>query len=277
MGSIFAPADIEKLVANFPPLSISENGRPPVIRTLSRNNLRGSSEVLAYFKALVERHDQRISRSNLTSVLGIEPGSEAVILDQLDSQLYYSTDDQIIIPHPLIEGIAQILKDRALRQAVDLHAFAREQDIGFRSLDRLIETYTGSDWPRVIIDVDATSFLCTHAYSEDVKTHISNAVSDTGDQICNLSQVVGDGVPGPVVVALATEVTASRGGTVRFSGEHVSYTPQGYDAAAAQQAEQARHQRIAEYLQQLVSYGYCIVREPASEFDVKTSGGLGCA
>ena len=274
MGAVFAPADIEKLVANFPPLSISADGRPPVVRSFSKNNLKNSAEVLTYFKALVETHDQRILKSSLTSILGIEESSESIILDQLDSQLYYSADSRYLIPHPVIENIASALRDRASRVAVDLHAFAREQDVRNDSLDRLIEEYSGKDWPRVIIDVDATSYLCSYAYSENVKTQVHNATSDAGQEICNLSSVFGHDVPAPIVAALATEATSGKGGEVKFSGEQVVYVPTGYSDAAAQQSEQERAAQVASLVEHLEQYGFCAIRESAGEFINEVTGDL---
>lgn len=272
MGAVFAPADIEKLIHHFPPLSVSaDDGRPPVVRSLSQNNLKHSAEVLNSFKALVERNDQRILQSSVTTILGIEEGSESIILDQLDSQLYYSADSRYIIPHPLIESIAAVLRDRALRVAVDLHAFTREQDVRRDSLDRLIEEYSGKDWPRVIIDVDATSYLCSHAYSENVRTQVHNATSGAGLEICNLSALLDHAIPPPVVAALATEATSGKGGEVQFSGEQVIYVPPGYNDATAKRSEEQRAAQSAILMERLEHDGFCTLSESADELiDVPT-------
>ncbi|USW50682.1 hypothetical protein Slin15195_G040010 [Septoria linicola] len=272
MGSIFAPSDIEKLVANFPPLALSTNGRPPVVRSFSKNNLKNSAEVLTYFKALVERHDQKIDRSSLTYILGIEQSSENIILDQLDSQLYYSADGRYIIPHPLIENIAATLKERALRLAVDLHAFAREQDIRYDSLDRLIEEYSGKDWPRVIIDVDSTSYLCSYQYSEEIRTQVHNATSDAGLDICDLSSILGPSIPLPIVAALATEATAGKGGEVKYSGKRVIYVPQGHHEVAAERDAAQRNARVASLVAELKSNGYHALHETTEGFSNDSSG-----
>ncbi|KAM3422304.1 hypothetical protein BST61_g2663 [Cercospora zeina] len=266
MGAVFGAADIEKLVANFPPLSISANGRPAVVRSFSKNSLKNTTEVLSYFKTLVERHDERIQRSSLTSVLGIEEHSDGVLLDTLDSQLYYSADGRHIIPHPLIESIAAVLKERALRLAVDLHAFAREQDFRYDSLERMIEEYSGKDWPRVIIDVDNTSFLCSYTYSENVKTEIHNATSDAGTDLCNISTIIGPDIPSPIVAALATEIAESKGGEVKFSGEHVIYIPKGKIATPTNQDEEVRTAQVASLVVQLEHDGFCVLRESPAEF-----------
>ncbi|GIZ38223.1 hypothetical protein CKM354_000164600 [Cercospora kikuchii] len=272
MGAVFGAADIEKLVANFPPLSISANGRPAVVRSFSKNSLKNTAEVLSYFKTLVERHDQRIQRSSLNSVLGIEENSDGVLLDTLDSQLYYSADGRYIIPHPLIENIAAVLKERALRLAVDLHAFAREQDIRYDSLERMIEEYSGRDWPRVIIDVDNTSFLCSYVYSESVKTQIHNATSDAGTDICNISTIIGPDIPAPIVAALATEIAESKGGEVKFSGEHVVYIPKGHIAPPTNQDEEVRTAQVDSLVVKLEHDGFCVLRESPAEFVNELNG-----
>jgi hypothetical protein len=205
-------------------------------------------------------------------MLGIEQNSESIILEELDSQLYYSSNGQQIIPHPLVEDIAKELKSRALQVAVDLHAFSRKQDIRFDSLQRMIENYTGSDWPRVIIDVDKKSFLCTYEYTENIKSRIDQAISCASNELCNLSSVVENEAPPQIIVALATEAAAGKGGNVRFAGDHVVYAPPGYNDAAADQVERLRSERIADLVDQLTNEGFCEIRASTSEFISEPGG-----
>ncbi|KAF7190010.1 hypothetical protein HII31_08341 [Pseudocercospora fuligena] len=262
-SSVFASPDIATLVANFPPLSISDSGRPVVVRSFTGTNLKSSNEVIARFKQLVETSDKRILKGDLSSVLGIERNSENIVLEQLHPQLYYSRDGRSIIPHPLVETIAGQLKSSGSQTCVDLHAFGISQDIGIESLNRMIEVYTGKDWPRVIIDVDETSFLCSYEFAENVKIHIINAIADVGSDICDLSEVVGPGVPGPIIVALATEATSGKAGEVRLAGDHVVYIPEGLSGKAAMHMNQLYGERSAGLVSELHANGYCMIHEAA--------------
>lgn len=204
------------LVSNFAPLTFTEQ-RPTVLRSYSGEHWMSSGEVISRFKRLIETQHFRIEKSTLNSLLGVDPTSEEALLKPLEAQLYLSSDGRYIITWPELETIAQILKVDATRNPVDLHAFATQHDIAWNSLQKMIETYAGKDWPRVILDVDDWSFLVSHEQVEAIKSQLTAAMTAAGSEICDLTAAVSPEIPSPVVIALATEASFGTHSEIRYS------------------------------------------------------------
>lgn len=179
----------------------------------------------ALLQQLVDHEIFRIDRNNLPSLLGSDVESAEATLERLRPQLCLSKDERFIIPSNQVDDMAAKLKLLASFNPVDLQGFAAEHDISMDSLNRLIETRAKGDWPRVIIDVDQHSYLCSHAFADTVKNRVNEVVAVPGTGTQDLTSAVGHGVPSAILVALATEATSGKGGEVRFAGDHVVYVP----------------------------------------------------
>lgn len=184
----------------------------------------------------------------------------------LDAQLYQSTDGRLI-PQSTVEGIANKLKTRASRTYVELHTFAKQENVAFASIQNIIGAYAGQDWPRVVIDVDHQSYLCSDGFADGIKSRISEAVTTSGSNMCDLTGAVGHSIPSPMVFALATEVVPENHGEIQFAGDHVVYLHSCDSCKAKKNHAQARTQQTAELIQQIDQHGYCVIAEPKEEVE----------
>lgn len=191
----------------------------------TENQATDTSQADERLQHLVDHEIFLIDRGNLPSFLGLDIEGVEGALYRLRPQLCFSRDGRSIIPKNQTDDIASRLKAQASHSPLDLHAFAIEHDINIDSLNRLIETRANGDWPRVIIDVDHHSYLCSHAFADGVKQRVAEVVTIPGTGTRDLTFAVGHGVPSAILVALATEATSGKGGEVRFAGDHVVYVP----------------------------------------------------
>ncbi|KAK4504242.1 hypothetical protein PRZ48_005158 [Zasmidium cellare] len=229
---------------------------------------------------LVDREIFLIDRGNLPSLLGLDVERT----EGLRPQLSFSRDNRFILPRNQMDDIALKLKAQATDHPVDLHAFAIEHDISVESLNNLIEARASGDWPRVIIDVDHHSYLCSHAFTDGVKRKVAELVTLPGTGARDLTSVVGHGVPSAVLVALATEATSAAGGEVRFAGDHVVYIPSCTSCAEDKERqqhneeEQQAHQQFLHLIEtelwcplHLYAAGIIETQDPTLKSDLETA------
>lgn len=264
------------------------------------NSMKSTDALSHQFHARHDSRDYSVGASPLP-----KPSDESVELEAATSP-YFTRGARQKISLPTAEVIAQKLKAQATASAVDLRAFGIEQDIAFESLERLVQVSATGDFPRVLIDVDQRSFLCSDAFADDVKTTIRQTAEKAGPSTCDLAAAFENRVPPAIIVALAIEATSGMAGEVHLSGDHVvwthtcaGHTHQHVDPAEAQEledlsnqhadpaktqkvedlsnqhADPAKTQRIEDLSNQLALTGFCVL--PVSEREADSDDDLGKA
>lgn len=244
----------------------------PLRRSAGKNDSRHRNKSIGSSaqEPLLQRHSQSRESSRVSQDTGLQSqlgavntrtSSEKTLVDQHAPRLFLSRDGKTVIPQPVVDTIAQKLKEKALRDYADLRAFSIEHDVEFESLENIIGAYAGKDWPRVVIDVDQHSFLCSDVYAESIKVRIRESLDGKGhgSELIDLTFVVGHTVPVPIIVALATEVTNGHDGQVHVAGDHVIWSHKCISCAEKKQTEQARTDETAEYVRRLEKHGFCVL------------------
>ncbi|CAK4011988.1 Hypothetical predicted protein [Lecanosticta acicola] len=248
-----------------------ELGPPPPVPPLSPRRQRFSIASLSEMTPAstssmhVSSDSQHDSGIDLSFPSESRKSSEPLTPDQLITQLYQRADGRSIIPQEVVDGIAFKLKEQASRTYVELHNFARRENVAYESLQNIIGAYAGKDWPRVIIDVDHQSYLCSDAFTEGIKSRISEAVTAAGPNMSDLTGAVGHTIPSHLVFALATEAVPHTQGEIQFIGDHVVYLHSCESCRAKKQQQEARTQQTAELMQQVDRHGFCVLPDPADE------------
>lgn len=225
-------------------------------KSSTENPAATTSQADERLRHLLDHEIFRIDRNSLPALLEFDVETVEQTLHRLRPQLCFSRDERFIVPANQTNDIASKLKEEASRIPVDLHAFAAEQDIAIDSLNNLIEARANGDWPRVIIDVDHHSYLCSHAFADGIKTRVVEVVTKSGSGTRDLTSAVGHGVPSAILVALATEAISGQGGDVRYAGDHVVFVPscsccaEDKQRQQNQKEEQEAHGRYGQLLEE---------------------------
>ncbi|KAF2168358.1 hypothetical protein M409DRAFT_53049 [Zasmidium cellare ATCC 36951] len=214
----------------------------------TENQVVDTAQVGEQLRQLVHREIFRIDRNNLPALLGLDVERTEVVVQGLRPELCFSRDERFVLPRNQMDDIALKLQAQASDHPVDLHAFAIEHDVTVHSLNNLIEARANRDWPRVIIDVDQHSYLCSHAFTDNIKRKVADVVTAPGTGARDLTSAVGHGVPSAVLVALATEATSGKGGEVRFAGDHVVFIPS--CSSCVEDKERHQHQQEEQQAQE---------------------------
>ena len=126
MAPIFAAPDIASIVAAFPPPEPTK-GQASLVRSTSGEKLYNSQNVLARFESLLEASKDRISISNLASILGIRDADW--LLAPYHGPLSYSQDGRMLIPNIELRRILDSLVEATDQGFVDTLNWSAKHDI----------------------------------------------------------------------------------------------------------------------------------------------------
>ncbi|SMR64536.1 unnamed protein product [Zymoseptoria tritici ST99CH_3D1] len=262
MARIFAEEDIESLIRHFPPLTLEKNDRPCLVTSHSGNNLVSLAQTLSRFEVLLGQQHDRIDKADLANLLGIEQGSEQLILGETSVFIYLSGDGRSIIPIPLADEIHEELKDRARKSFVNVHAFAAEFDIRSEGIQRWITFDASKKWRTFTVDDKA--FLCYRSFNDSIESRIRKSIDTAGSDICDLTDVFDDEVQTPILRDLAEASTKGREGDIFSEQGHVVWIPTDYSNVVEERAKTAQLAHIQQMASDLEESHYCMIEARTS-------------
>jgi len=256
MAPMFASADIALLVAAFPPPSPT-NGHPALIRRASGNSLVSSQNLLDDFRTLLATARERIKLSDLPRRLNI--GTTDWLLDCFEGPLYYSRDQQCLIPWQEAQSIRQAIYAQLKHRAILSFELLAGGDLSADTLDRLLDQPSDERERAHVFRENAKHYFYSSALANGLVATAKSAATEEPPQGTDLNERF-PGVPTALLKQLgdaALEATPELKGKFTIQNDHVKFIPDDHTAILENNRQASYESKVRAVAQRVRDEGFC--------------------
>jgi hypothetical protein len=249
MAPIFAAADIQSIIAAFPPPQPSSK-QATLLRSVSGERLLNSRKVLNRLDKILASSPERLPVHQLSSLLGIK---DAIPLLET-APFVYSRNRSSLIPIAEQKRILNAVHNATERDFIEIGDFSRTHDIELQSLRQCMST---SEYSTAVHHAeDGKYYAYQPARKDEVRRDIQALISNTRPQKCNISNEYRR-IPSAVMTWIVdfpldnVSFEVGQNGLVAIPAEYHEYRTQSEKAA-----RDSRHQKC---LADLSVHGFAVL------------------